>query len=708
MKHFSSLSVKQKFFISYTSIFIIPCVLFGIFGYFWMSHSVDSSYVDTYTNICKNLNNKLNDELKALETFALQSSQSSLVHKIMYMQGDEINHDRVDLFSLSDYCRQLETHSSINRFASFYAICFHDKNLVLSNTGQSTISNFFNYDFKINDMNAAQWNGFFMKADTAAMLYDVNLRTLNYVSTGMLYLRTLPFDNFSDKKATFIAFIPYQAFERLTEQFLPGEEIGASFFDDTDTDIYQINWSGNNLVQETYTKDNTLFVFSSRDSEQKWATSISVPRQLYDSGIVTINLLITFILIIMLGVGIYISKIMAQKSFAPIKDVLDLFPNEYGGTENELARLTQSVQHILDEEKQLVDALERQKPIITESYVRSLLLGHTLSEEISKVLKMLSLKMPYKNFVCLSLSKPDIDVKNKIEKILERYASQSFGAYLEQSFSMIINFSEQEIEKIIDEIKRIEGKINIGIGCVYRKKDDVSYSYRESIRALKHCKDNNGICVTEYNDIKDVSFNYYYPIRLENKLITCFSGGDFSTAEGLINELVRNNKESQTALQNLFYGLSFTLVRVCDNLSYNLIDMEKIMAMIATSFEDVHGYILDITRDLCDKVSESAKEQNYKKYIQSNLTDYNLSLITVADNFNMSPSAFSKVFKKTYDVNFATYVAERRVEEAKKLLADTDYDISVIAKQVGYDSDVTFRRVFKNVTGISASEFRKT
>lgn len=33
-------------------------------------------------------------------------------------------------------------------------------------------------------------------------------------------------------------------------------------------------------------------------------------------------------------------------------------------------------------------------------------------------------------------------------------------------------------------------------------------------------------------------------------------------------------------------------------------------------------------------------------------------------------------------------------------------DVAAIARSVGYDSDVTFRRVFKKITGISPTQYR--
>lgn len=63
------------------------------------------------------------------------------------------------------------------------------------------------------------------------------------------------------------------------------------------------------------------------------------------------------------------------------------------------------------------------------------------------------------------------------------------------------------------------------------------------------------------------------------------------------------------------------------------------------------------------------------------------------------------------DKNFKTLVTERRVREACRLFADDRtsrmYSIEGVAERVGYRSRTHFSRVFKEVTGMTASEFVK-
>ncbi len=78
----------------------------------------------------------------------------------------------------------------------------------------------------------------------------------------------------------------------------------------------------------------------------------------------------------------------------------------------------------------------------------------------------------------------------------------------------------------------------------------------------------------------------------------------------------------------------------------------------------------------------------------------------VARLCEMSPSRFCREFKAAFDVTFVDYVANHRVSEAKRLLANPNISVTDVAAAVGFNDPSYFTRVFKRQVGISPSEFR--
>lgn len=90
-----------------------------------------------------------------------------------------------------------------------------------------------------------------------------------------------------------------------------------------------------------------------------------------------------------------------------------------------------------------------------------------------------------------------------------------------------------------------------------------------------------------------------------------------------------------------------------------------------------------------------------KEYTQSGLTIKDISKSTgIADN------QISKILKKHFTMSFKEYLNYVRISEAKRLLQETDLNISEIAYLVGYNNVTHFNRVFKATMELSPNEYR--
>ena len=83
-----------------------------------------------------------------------------------------------------------------------------------------------------------------------------------------------------------------------------------------------------------------------------------------------------------------------------------------------------------------------------------------------------------------------------------------------------------------------------------------------------------------------------------------------------------------------------------------------------------------------------------------------LNIGAVAKRAGMSVRNFSRRFKKATGEAFSSYVQKLRIEKAKRLLETTDWSASEIMYQVGYNDDRSFRRLFKEHTGLAPKHYR--
>ncbi|WP_308637502.1 helix-turn-helix domain-containing protein [Paenibacillus silvisoli] len=96
-----------------------------------------------------------------------------------------------------------------------------------------------------------------------------------------------------------------------------------------------------------------------------------------------------------------------------------------------------------------------------------------------------------------------------------------------------------------------------------------------------------------------------------------------------------------------------------------------------------------------------------RAYIEEHFANPELSLDHLSDKFNLQAKNISKLFKEESGGNFVDFLIGLRMDKAKQLLLGTELSLQEISLQVGYFNYNSFNRAFKNVAGLSPSDYRK-
>ena len=84
-----------------------------------------------------------------------------------------------------------------------------------------------------------------------------------------------------------------------------------------------------------------------------------------------------------------------------------------------------------------------------------------------------------------------------------------------------------------------------------------------------------------------------------------------------------------------------------------------------------------------------------------------LSLSAVAAEFGLSPQYFSTFFRDNFGRTFTQHINSLRIEQAARLLRETDLPVMEVGFRVGFDNFSYFIKRFRLVYGISPSHYRK-
>lgn len=215
---------------------------------------------------------------------------------------------------------------------------------------------------------------------------------------------------------------------------------------------------------------------------------------------------------------------------------------------------------------------------------------------------------------------------------------------------------------------------------------------------------------------------YYYPFEWEIQLISSLKAGNIKSIQSIFNELYRKNIE-RTADEchplpdkeklKLISSIMETLFRVTSELNLNdrffMDNMNFILSQ--ESFTNKWDYIQKTSLEICQYVEVSQEPstpgigQDIINYVDEHFCNSDLSLKALSDQFDVSIQTISKIFKAAIGDTFYNYLYKKRMEYACTLLTESNSTMLIIANQIGYENEYSFKRAFIRFTGIRPKDY---
>lgn len=124
------------------------------------------------------------------------------------------------------------------------------------------------------------------------------------------------------------------------------------------------------------------------------------------------------------------------------------------------------------------------------------------------------------------------------------------------------------------------------------------------------------------------------------------------------------------------------------------------------TFPRLNNVIPPEARLRCNGINgERSTLEQVLSYVDANL-HRKIVQADVARSFGLSTFQFSRLFKRLTRVTFQEYLLSRRIDEAKRLLANPKASITDICFTVGFQDLSYFTRVFQRYVGLPPSRYR--
>ena len=410
--------------------------------------------------------------------------------------------------------------------------------------------------------------------------------------------------------------------------------------------------------------------------------------------------------------------------------------------DQQLQATEQERSSLLEEKSHLQEVMDSQRPMICNSYVRLLLKGMIVSEQEASYAKDFlgltdenlifnSLYVVAYNNVDATLSPASIprtsqECNDIVLETLRQYMGENIYYFSpsDRSYALILAGRPDDEKDLIMKANKIIVNMHdylldsygiwlfAGIG---KNTDDIVNvweSYQQAVEAVSYTSKN--YIFFPYEFIKKDSSTFYYPMELSTKLIHFITTGNTPQVLELFNLLHQENIEERSLpinmLQFLLSDIRNTLLKARFALPQNT--PRDVIQTLDECFNEHASFKLceDIALRLCRlftvESDGSSIISTIEKYIRENYADPSMGLNKISDEFQISESYFSHMFKEKTGVNFSTYLENIRMNEALRLIRETDISLNELYLSVGYNNSNTFRRAFKKVYGITPSTVR--
>lgn len=132
----------------------------------------------------------------------------------------------------------------------------------------------------------------------------------------------------------------------------------------------------------------------------------------------------------------------------------------------------------------------------------------------------------------------------------------------------------------------------------------------------------------------------------------------------------------------------------------------------STIFRDslISAIIADISFQITDFITKSSlpgRLHGIMEYINIHITE-DFSLASLSEMYNYNEKYLSVLIHKYTGKTFKMYITEIRIKMAINYLLNGNEKIRTIAIQTGFGDEYYFMKVFKKITGVTPTQYRKT
>lgn len=676
-----------------------------------------------------------------IENIVSYVDSNGLVGQFLQSQGPiKDGASTMDVLSLQKDIRTLAISNQLIDNLQIYSV--QNEILLDSTTVALATDRYYGSCFRIEGYSPEQWReALLLPGHNFDIFRNLMVATAGKTEKQLVFAQSLPLS--SQKYFTGSLFV-YISEKKLLGLFQPVQEGDfLCVLDETGVPLIRENCSDTALAaldEMTFEGDSGYFIKAVDGKEtfvtffkgnNNWNYVAALPAVTVLESLEPIRkMLILMICFALIGGGILLLVCSAQLSKPLEKISRVLFPvNKELSYVDFAAEVSDLVKHNED----IKSRLNEQLPALKASVFYNLLLGDLRDRaDILESFAKIDVDLSGNCFIILIVSLNDMSPQDDVAEITGQ--KMIVGERLSGGFANLKGLYNLDYERIVlliasreavysDAVSVVEGEaaalnrqlsgeLNLSLsfsGDICEAAETIPKAFCHAQAAMNYSSKNAGHTVLWYGTGEGgKSTGFYFPVTAEAELLSAVKAGKLQALASVFDKLERRNMAlfhdgSNVNFLNLLSLLRSSLMRLLSELgetalSYKtLCESGKPAEAPPEQYERLKEAFMEIADS--NRHSRNQKESGMKKqlrlYVIQHFADPNISLTSVADEFQITEVYLSRLFKQKTGENFSKYVEKLRIEEAKRLLGEGVLTRNEIAKKVGYNSPQVFRRAYK-------------
>ena len=286
----------------------------------------------------------------------------------------------------------------------------------------------------------------------------------------------------------------------------------------------------------------------------------------------------------------------------------------------------------------------------------------------------------------------------------------------------------KQIEAIAEKIhrfavKELGGPALVGIGETVPRGEPLGESFRQAVLALHLGRQSGREIVTYDSTYEKGSEGLLELHRLLSELMVQFTAAAIPNfqilRDGFLKQVLSLSFQNPEEIRwHLQYALMQLTDAVHKRVEWNDKEAKEVYRGLAISLENAattQDMVLVFQGALAQLAERTERKNNInsmdsigrvKVFVDDHYME-SLPITRLAKMAGLSGSTFSRSFKKITGIGLQTYLQNRRLEEARRLLKTSNLPISRVGRDCGFTSYSYFVKLFGLRTGIPPQKFRR-